>query len=183
MSGESSEKKYYISCSRCGHVIKPGEKILTFMTSNETQNRDGSVECLDAAAMSSLCSLCASIILTEAVIAKGFTSPKPVEGDVTAVEIEDNDADEEIPEDELEDDEEEKSDGMMAETSIEGFCLVLRCRDGISKAKSRLFTWTQIAQLLIAADPDMFGVLDEPLHRVFPETLERLGFNVPTWRD
>ena len=63
----------------------------------------------------------------------------------------------------------------------EGFCLGLRCPDGMSAATSQLFTWQQIAQLLIAVNPDIFGIISEPLHQVFPQTLERLGYNVPNW--
>ena len=72
---------------------------------------------------------------------------------------------------------------LKAHYSRQGFYFTLRCPDGISWATSQLFTWRQIAQLLIAADPDMFGVLDEPLHQVFPRTLVSLGYNVPNWRE
>jgi hypothetical protein len=71
---------------------------------------------------------------------------------------------------------------LKVHCSEKGFYFTLQCSDGISWANSQLFSWGQIAQLLIAADPDMFGVLDEPLHQVFPENLERLGYHIPNWQ-
>lgn len=66
--------------------------------------------------------------------------------------------------------------------SDEGFCLRLICKDNISKAVSKYFTWEQLIQMLIAADPDMFGALDEPTHNIFPFTLMRFGYRVPGWK-
>lgn len=94
-----------------------------------------------------------------------------MELDVTGVEIEVN----------------RRSDNGQGESALlvrcdeDGFCFILECPDGVSSATSQLFTWKQIAQLLIAADPDMFAILDEPLHQVFPQTLESLGYYVPNW--
>ena len=74
-------------------------------------------------------------------------------------------------------------DNAGAESSLEvhcsqkGFYLTLQCQDGIAFAPSQFFSWKQIAQLLIDADSDMFGRLDEPLHQVFPQTLKQLGFS------
>ena len=62
-----------------------------------------------------------------------------------------------------------------------GFRLSLQCANDVSYATSELFTWNRIAQLLIAADPNMFGVLDEPLHYAFLGALVSLGYNVPGW--
>jgi hypothetical protein len=72
---------------------------------------------------------------------------------------------------------------LKVRCSDNGFFFILQCSDGISAASSQLFTWKQIAKLLIAADPNMFGVLDEPLHQVFPQNLKLLGYCVPDWQD
>jgi len=72
---------------------------------------------------------------------------------------------------------------LKVQCSGKGFYFILQCFDGISVAYSQLFTWEQIAQLLIAADPGMFGVLDEPLHQVFPRNLKLLGYNSPNWQE
>ena len=80
--------------------------------------------------------------------------------------------------------EEDEQDAKLDfQCSSEGFKLALDCGDGISRAVSQLFSWRQVSQMLIAFDPNMFGILREPLHRVFPEALERLGFHVPGWDD
>jgi len=70
---------------------------------------------------------------------------------------------------------------LAFQVSDDGFRLNLQCADGISWASSELFTWNQIAQLLISANPDLFGDINEPLHQCFPEALVSLGFNVPGW--
>ena len=70
---------------------------------------------------------------------------------------------------------------LQVQHNDDGFCLFLVCADGKSWANGQFFTWPQIAQLLVAADPDMFGIIQEPLHHIFPETLVALGFNVPGW--
>jgi hypothetical protein len=81
----------------------------------------------------------------------------------------------------------ESHDGLGRATlkvhcSERGFYFNLQCADGISWANGPLFSWQQIAQLLIAAAPDMFGALDEPLHQVFPQNLRLLGYHVPNWQ-
>jgi hypothetical protein len=70
---------------------------------------------------------------------------------------------------------------LSFQVSDDGFRLSLQCADGVSYATSELFTWNHIAQLLIAANPDMFGALDEPLHHVFAEALTCFGFYIPDW--
>jgi hypothetical protein len=70
---------------------------------------------------------------------------------------------------------------LSVHCSEQGFSFKLQCSDGKSWANSQMFTWQQIAQLLIAADPDMFGDLDEPWHQCFLDTLVQLGYNVPDW--
>ena len=64
-----------------------------------------------------------------------------------------------------------------------GFRLIFQSSDGNTWALGPWFTWKQIAQLLIAADPDLFGALSEPLHQVFTDGLTALGYYVPNWRD
>lgn len=65
--------------------------------------------------------------------------------------------------------------------SREGFYLVLRCLDGSSYAISQV-PWHDIVQAVYRSDPDMFGVLDEPVHFIFPRTMEVLGYKVPSRR-
>jgi predicted ATPase len=70
---------------------------------------------------------------------------------------------------------------LSVHCSEQGFNFKLQCSDGKSWANSQLFTWQQIVQLLIAVNPDMFGILDEPLHQVYPKTIQSLGYNIPNW--
>jgi hypothetical protein len=70
---------------------------------------------------------------------------------------------------------------LTIQVSDDGFWLYLHCADGISWAGSELFTWNRIVQIIIAANPDMFGDINEPRHQCFPESLIALGFNVPGW--
>jgi hypothetical protein len=67
------------------------------------------------------------------------------------------------------------------QVSEDGFCLSLQCKDEDSYATSENFTMNIIAQLLISANPNLFGDINEPLHQCFPEALVSLGFNVPGW--
>ena len=46
-------------------------------------------------------------------------------------------------------------------------------------ATSERFSWTEIAQSVIGRDPNLFGVLDEPVHEGFRTGMEALGFEVP----
>ena len=76
-----------------------------------------------------------------------------------------------------------EQDGELTfQCSSNGFRLFLDCGNG-ALAEGLLFSWRHIAQILIAFDPNMFGAIKEPLHHVFPETLERMGFCVPGWRE
>lgn len=64
----------------------------------------------------------------------------------------------------------------------QGFQLILHCPDGFSQAFSQIFPWHEIAEAIYRDNPDMFGILDEPLHFIFPQTMELLGYGVPSWR-
>jgi tetratricopeptide (TPR) repeat protein len=64
-----------VACFRCGTVIQPHEKMLTVHVSAETPTEDGALEFLEDHAISQLCSECASVILTEAVIKERLTMP------------------------------------------------------------------------------------------------------------
>jgi hypothetical protein len=207
-----TEEKYDFVCFRCGCVIRTGEKMVSLTVSVETPTEDGGLESIDATAISTLCSGCASVLLSKSIV----SDPKlmmPREQEPEDEEIEEIDEDE--IEDEIdtgfsyfkniedmletvyygypseEDDEVSSSDGeedeprgrLRIRSSSKGLHLVLDCGDGISKATSQVFTWRQIVQMLIATNPNMFGILNESLHRVFPEALERFGLHVPGWRD
>jgi hypothetical protein len=166
--------------------------MVTIAVNSETSNQDGSVECTESSAISSLCFGCASVLITEAVIDKKLTEPN-MDCEEKEEVVEERDGTLDCLNDNFNDKKKEKSrlaivsyngeeDLLQACCLENGFYLALRCSDGISHANSQLFTWMQIAQMLIAFDPDMFGILDEPLHRVFPESLRRLGFYVPGWQ-
>lgn len=158
----------------------------------ETPTQDNSIECTESSAVSSLCFPCASVILSEAVVSSKQLMTPPamgeemVEGEETNIEEARDCCDSKIRMDILVN---SISNGGKADTSLrvhcieDGFYFTLQCYDGFSRADSQLFTWRQIAQLLIATDPDMFGVLDEPLHQVFPESLKHLGYYIPNWQE
>ena len=185
-NNNSCDEKLEFVCFRCDRPIKPGEKMLSVCVSLETPITDGSIDGIEVYTISTLCFGCASVFLTEAVLNKKLTMPtalfEETEGKRTKTISETMDSQEGDILVNLTSD--EKGQGMLkVHCSKRGFYLTLRCPDGISWANSQLFTWQQIAQLLIAADPDMFGVLDEPLHQVFPQTLASFGYSVPNWRE
>jgi len=141
--------------------------------------------------ISSLCFPCASALLTEAVVAKNIANPAPISELTNAGNIVT------VPDDESAENEviqagninsinsDTDRNGYKAalgfEVAEDGFRLRLQCTDGISWAASELFTWNRIAQILIAANPDIFGDNKEVWHQCFPETLVTLGYNVPDW--
>jgi hypothetical protein len=139
--------------------------------------------------LSSLCFPCASALLTEAVINKKLITPEisPKHDDVEEESCLDQQEETEVIQAGTIMSVDTDSDGprykanLSFEVSGDGFRLRLQCTDGISYAASEFFTWNRIAQILIAAKPDMFGDLDEPWHQCFPETLTQLGYNVPDW--
>lgn len=189
-NGSSGSKLNFV-CFRCDRVIEPDERMHTVSASIETPTEDGSVHVLACDAVSQLCGGCASVLLSEAVIAEKLVMPQPANEahqikqskqwneaefsttdgrmklDILVSSISDNG----------------KGEGALEVHCLQkGFFLTLQCTDGIARARSQVFTWKQIAQLLIATDPGMFGCLDEPLHQIFPQTLSKLGYSVPNWR-
>jgi hypothetical protein len=167
-------------CFRCKNVIRPSDKIFLKSASLENEN------CI----ISSLCIPCASAILSAAVIGKNLTMPAPHpefsdnEEDITQADqyevrvIHQAGTIKSINPDT--DDNGHKA-ALSFQVSDDGFRLSLQCPDGVSYATSEVFTWNRVAQLLIAANPDIFGSIAEPLYYVFPETLVSLGYNVPDW--
>jgi hypothetical protein len=191
-NGASGIKLNFV-CFRCDRIIEPGEKMHSVTVSTETPTGDGSITDVEGHAVSQLCNGCASVLLSQAVMAEKLIMPQPtneateervsngththkgvsssanssMKVDILVSSISDN----------------EKGEGALEVHCLQkGFYLTLRCPDGIARATSQLFTWKQIAQLLIAADPGMFGRLDEPLHQIFPQTLTELGYGVPNWK-
>lgn len=162
-------------CFRCGCIIKPGEQMVSFSIDLETPTEDNELKIIESVGISTLCTGCASVLLTQAITSDPSLM-MPLEQDSGIVEYDD-----EISSNE--DEEGKPRASLSIRHSSKGFCLELYCGDGISEATSRFFTWRQLAQMLIAMDPDMFGVLDEPLHQVFPRALSRLGYHVPNWKD
>lgn len=160
-----------IECLRCGSRIEPDDKMFTVAANLETLKRDGTVDVSDSAAISSLCPICASVILTEGVVRHGLVQPR--ETDET-LEM---------------DDEEDRhhfiigitEDGatLAVECTDTGIQFLLDCGDGISEAISQIFTWRQVVQMEILVDKNLFGDITVPVHQVFPKTLRELGFIIP----
>lgn len=170
-------------CCRCHAVIQPDDKMFLITASLNNQPR----------IISSLCFPCASAVLTEAVISQNIVVPR------TEQEVPENAVDNSAATDTKRSDNIVQS-GTIASTDLfceingckpkaalgfqvseDGFCLSLQCNDEDSYATSEHFTWSRIAQLLIAANPDLFGDINEPTHWCFVDALVSLGFNVPGW--
>jgi len=181
-NGSSESNDHYV-CLRCRRIIESGERMHTVMALIGTPTDSGSVDCLASDEISTLCGGCASVLLNEAAISGKFVVPQPateaIEGKVSSLNdhmklrillssISDNG---------------ETESSLEVHCSQKGFYLTLQCQDGIAFTPSQFFAWKQIAQLLIDADPDMFGRLDEPLHQIFPQTLSKLGYVVPNWKN
>jgi hypothetical protein len=186
----SSGSKYHFVCFRCDRIIEPGERMHTLSASIETPTEDGSVGVIESEDISCLCGGCASVLLAEAAIGEKLTVPPAAteateeEGSKGSNEAVLSSANRCMKPDILISfiSEDGRGEGALeAHCSQKGFYLTLHCPDGIGWARSQVFTWKQIAQLLIAADPGMFGRLDEPLHQIFPHTLSKLGYSVPNW--
>jgi len=92
---ESSRQKYNFVCLRCGRIIGTGEKMVSLSVSIDTPTEDGGLESSGATAISTLCSGCASILLSRAIV----SDPELM----MPHEQEPEDEDEEIDEDETED--------------------------------------------------------------------------------
>lgn len=63
-----------------------------------------------------------------------------------------------------------------------GFRMVLDCGDGVSTADGDFYNWHNIVVATYSKNPDMFGILIEPLHFIFPKVMHSFGFKVPPAR-
>ena len=53
---------------------------------------------------------------------------------------------------------------------------------GPSATASTAYSWQQIVQMLIDANPHLFGHLTrQPMHHIFPEMLAKLGYSIVNW--
>jgi|GEM_PF-3596442 len=172
-------KEVHPGCFRCSRTIKKGEKMFSLCISMEKQTGPRNLEIMESGSVSTLCFNCVSVLLSKAITDdEELMLPSRGEAPVDFDNINAEGTEQEI---EQEAGEGQASGGarLRLRYSIEGFRLLLDCGDGASKATSQLFTWQQVVQMLISADPDMFGVLDEPLHHVFGKALSRPGYCVP----
>ena len=64
---ETRKQRYDHTCFRCGGVIEAGEKMVTLSVTVETPVGDDVVEVVEAGAVSTLCTACASILLSQAI--------------------------------------------------------------------------------------------------------------------
>jgi Flp pilus assembly protein TadD len=64
---EVIRQKYNFVCFRCGCIIRTGENMVSLSVSVETPTEDGGLESSDATAISTLCSGCASVLLSQAI--------------------------------------------------------------------------------------------------------------------
>jgi len=65
---------------------------------------------------------------------------------------------------------------MMATMDNENLALIL---SGPNASATAVYTWRQVVQMLIEANPHLFGNLThEPDHHVFPKMLAKLGYTV-----
>jgi hypothetical protein len=161
--------------------IYPGDKVFVVSASMENET----------SVISTLCIPCASTLLTEAVINKkliiSICTPELLKDKEEYTLPEDQSAVGDINQTgtikliNLDSNHNGHIAALSFQVLDDGFRLSLQCADGVSYSVSELFTWNRIAQLLIAANPDMFGALSEPLHHVFPESLITLGYNIPDW--
>jgi len=67
---------------------------------------------------------------------------------------------------------------LSVNVNNDGFYLILN----VQGQESRLFNWTEVVQILIDLEPDMFGELNDPDTWVFASWMEYLGFQIPSWR-
>lgn len=67
---------------------------------------------------------------------------------------------------------------LSVNVNNDGFYLILN----VQGQESRLFNWTEVVQILIDLEPDMFGDLNDPDTWVFASWMEYLGFQIPSWR-
>lgn len=175
---EIEEHRYNFVCFRCGRIIKPGENMVSLSVSIETPTDDDSLQATDSTAISTLCFGCALVLLSQ-IITRDPSLMMPLPEGVLREDYEEQQKDEPIC---TEGDQNEQMTRLTICHSPRGFRLILDCGDGVSKATSRLFIWRQVIQMLIAADPNIFGAINEPLHRIFARALSRLGYHVPGYQ-
>jgi len=73
------------------------------------------------------------------------------------------------------------SEELSLEVSINADNLVF-ILSGPSTTASTAYPWRQIVQMLIDANPHLFGYLtNQPMHYIFPEMLAKLGYTVVNW--
>jgi tetratricopeptide (TPR) repeat protein len=164
-----TEQKYHFVCFRCGCIIKTGEKMVSLSVSVETPTEDGGLESSDATAISTLCSGCASVLLSKAIVSDPkLMMPRGQEPEDDEIEeIDEDETEDEIDTDfsyfkniddmfetvyygdpsEEDDDvntgkgeEDEPRRRLRIRCSSKGFRLVLDYWKRVSKATSQLFT-------------------------------------------
>ncbi len=68
---------------------------------------------------------------------------------------------------------------LIATMDTENIALIL---SGPNASATAVYSWRQIVQMLIDANPHMFGNFTrQPDHRIFPEVLAKLGYTVVNW--
>jgi hypothetical protein len=71
---------------------------------------------------------------------------------------------------------------LSLEIAVDSQGLVLLLRGLKVSATSNVYRWRQLVQVLLDMNPHMFGHLTgQPMHRVFPEMLAKLGYSVVNW--
>ena len=71
-------QKYNFVCFRCGCIIRTGQEMVSLSVSVETPTEDGGLEGSEATTISSLCSGCAAILLSQAIMRDpGLMMPLP----------------------------------------------------------------------------------------------------------
>lgn len=174
---EITGQGYDFVCFRCGCIIRTGEKMVSLTVSVETPTEDGGLESIDATAISTLCSGCASVLLTKAIVSdRKLMMPREQEPqDDEIEEIDEDETEDEIDtdfscfeniDDMLErvyyghpseeddgntgkDEEDEPRRRLRIRCSSKAFRLVLGCWKRVAKATSQFFTLHQrdIAQM------------------------------------
>ena len=76
----------------------------------------------------------------------------------------------------------ESGANLSAYCRQKGFRLILDCGDGVSVASGGFYNWHNMVLALYGKDPDMFGILNQPLHFIFPKTMHSFGYKVSTAR-
>jgi len=75
----------------------------------------------------------------------------------------------------------DKGEEFSLKVSINAENLIL-ILSGPSATAHTAYSWRQLVQILIAANPHLFGYLTrQPMHHIFPEMLAKLGYSVVNW--